>query len=717
VSKVAVISCCLVSALSCAAAAQAAPVSVGHSGWTWGNPQPQGNDLTKVEFAGNRGYAVGTFGTILRTDDGGTNWSGLRSAERAAYNRLRVIDADSFVFGSQCALRRSDDGGATFSRLRFSAGSGCQTPVTAFHFPTNDVGYLVRQDSTVLRTPDGGRTFAATAQVPTSGRTVHDTFFTSADTGFVVEGSGPNGRIHRTTNGGQDWTEVAVETRNLLGIFFVDSQNGYAVGEGGAVLRSTDGGTSWSRRPAPGNPSLSSVRCSDADSCVMTTGGDAVISTDDGGETYSTASPGFSTPSAAFATGNRVVAVGQRGGTALSDDGGASFVRKGGDIAAELPGTFGRLRATSPSVAHAAGPAGTVARTTDGGTTWSRVRMPTSNAITDVSFPDASNGYAVDSAGGVFSTDNGGTSWSILDSGGGDRPRGVIAVDAATALLVINRGLRRTTNGGEGFETVSDRDARRAALTDVDRTAGGALFGYGRRALILSSDKGASWATLRRPSRSSIVDADFVSSNVGYVLTADGRVWRTGNRARRWTELRTTGTQGGYSLSFGSASNGYLAIGDFNGEDGGWVLRTSNGGKSWRPQLVSAQAVDREGVAATSNIDGYLLTGGTNLFSTTSGGDQGADSAIQLRASRPDRRNNSRVSGTLSPARAGREVVLSTRDERSNRWRRRTVETDASGRFSLVYKISRTTLIVAQWAGDELADPDGSAMRRIRARR
>src|SRR6187431_2135811 len=40
-----------------------AGVSVGHSGWFWGDPQPQGNTLNGIDFAGSRGYAAGDFGT------------------------------------------------------------------------------------------------------------------------------------------------------------------------------------------------------------------------------------------------------------------------------------------------------------------------------------------------------------------------------------------------------------------------------------------------------------------------------------------------------------------------------------------------------------------------------------------------------------------------------------------------------------------------------
>ena len=43
--------------------------------WVWQNPLPQGNWLFGVSFTdANNGTAVGWYGTILRTTDGGRNW-------------------------------------------------------------------------------------------------------------------------------------------------------------------------------------------------------------------------------------------------------------------------------------------------------------------------------------------------------------------------------------------------------------------------------------------------------------------------------------------------------------------------------------------------------------------------------------------------------------------------------------------------------------------
>ncbi|HKZ01461.1 MAG TPA: hypothetical protein VJ180_04435, partial [Pyrinomonadaceae bacterium] len=45
-------------------------------GWEWQNPLPQGNSINSIRFAGDhvRGWAVGSDGVILRTENGGFEW-------------------------------------------------------------------------------------------------------------------------------------------------------------------------------------------------------------------------------------------------------------------------------------------------------------------------------------------------------------------------------------------------------------------------------------------------------------------------------------------------------------------------------------------------------------------------------------------------------------------------------------------------------------------
>src|SRR5262245_18782941 len=53
------------------------------SGWFWQNPLPQGNTLYDIIALGpGSAVAVGGSGTVIRTDDGGINWTVIKSVER-----------------------------------------------------------------------------------------------------------------------------------------------------------------------------------------------------------------------------------------------------------------------------------------------------------------------------------------------------------------------------------------------------------------------------------------------------------------------------------------------------------------------------------------------------------------------------------------------------------------------------------------------------------
>jgi photosystem II stability/assembly factor-like uncharacterized protein len=122
-----------------------AGVAEGHSGWYWGNPLPQGRTLNDLAFSsGGRGYAVGDFGAILRTDDGGSTWSGLSTGLTTDLRHVRTISPDSFVVAGGCALRRSDDGGQSFQRLPWTASDlRCTSSIGAVFFASSNVGYLM----------------------------------------------------------------------------------------------------------------------------------------------------------------------------------------------------------------------------------------------------------------------------------------------------------------------------------------------------------------------------------------------------------------------------------------------------------------------------------------------------------------------------------------------------------------------------------------------
>jgi photosystem II stability/assembly factor-like uncharacterized protein len=712
----------LLAAMTTLPAASPAAVRSSQSGWSWGSPRPQGNSLNAVDFAGARGYAVGDFGTILRTDDGGNNWSGVRTGTLTTQlTKLRVVDADTFVAGGGCTLLRSTDGGQTIATLRFNPTAQCNAGLSALHFPTKDVGYLFRTDLTVLRTDDGGQRFAARTPVPAGGGgPVNDAWFTTNDSGVVVTGQGQAGHVFRTTDGGGSWTDVA-SSQALRGVHFVNATTGYAVGET-QVLKSVDGGATWTPMPNLAPPPMRSVRCADANHCVVVTVANTVLYTDDGFATLqgaTTSTPGATAVwgfAASYASASRAVSVGQNGVTWTSDDGGKSFVGTWRTLVQD----YGRIRLSSASAAFAPGLAGSVARTTDAGLSWASVAVPTTNDIVDVSFPTSDLGYALDAGGAVFRTDNGGGTWAILgEARSGVRPIAMSASgDGNTVLLVGPTGLLRSANAGVNFDPVESAAVEKARLTDVDRVTG-VVFVYGPKTIAFSTNEGASWKATKRPGRSAIEEVDFVDPSTGYALTADGRVWKTTSRGAKWAELFTTGHHEGYELAFGDKSNGYVATGEWGGSGGGWVLHTSDGGASWRPQLLERNQVGREGLAAAAGSAAYALVPGADLFATATGGDAGDASTLTLTTKTKSlrRKGSVRLTGKLSPSVPGARVEVDVRPDNSARWKRTLVTVRSDGTYSANVGVTRTSYVVAQWAGDQQRNGDGSPALRIKVGR
>jgi photosystem II stability/assembly factor-like uncharacterized protein len=718
----------VIGALACAAgvlamvpAAAPASVQVGSSGWQWGNPLPQGNTLHSMSFAGASGYAAGDFGTLLHTTDGGTTWSGLLSGTFTDLTEVQAIDADSVFAAGGCVARRSDDGGATFTRVAFTpVESSCREQFAAGWFVDQQTGYIELTDGTLFLTQNNGDTFAPKTPLPGTraaggGATPIDLRFLSAQVGL---GATSDGKIYRTTDGANSWTVVNDTNRAVSSFFFVDANNGFAVGDGSLFLTTKDGGATWTPKDL-GIPAtnLRSIRCATTQLCVMTTdNGRAIVRTADGGTTAKLITPSQDPIFAAdFASATRIAAGGATGATAVSDDAGLNFSPIGG----RLTGNFSRVHAGGQAgTAFAPGDNGTLAKTVDGGKTWTRGNVSTSEDVIDVAFPTAQVGYALDSSGGLFRTNDGGASWKTLDTGTTARPSQLAAPSTTTVILVGPTGLRRSTDSGDTFSTVTDRDVVKAKLNAIDR-AGSALFVSGRRDLLRSTDRGKTWTPLHKPGRASLVD--FVDAKTGYFQAEGGALWRTSNGGKKWKRLFGVGTERAYGMAFSSKSKGYLVIDSFGdvGQRAGFLLHTTDGGATWHPQFVVSTPILGAGIAATNGTD-YLLGGQSSLLFSTTGGEAGKASTLTATTKRKklSKPAGITVTGKLSPAASNLLVTVSYLPPGSSHWQHQTVKTAANGSYTTSWHVRRgSNRFVAQWAGDFRSKGDGSGVLTVKVGR
>ena len=105
-----------------------------------------------------------------------------------------MIDPDTLVVlgGGGCVLRRSDDGGASFRKIFIAAEYLGPAEVQAVTFFDKQTGYILLKDGSLLRTSDGGESFARQTAVPgtqasnnAAGNSAIDIAFTSADSGVA----------------------------------------------------------------------------------------------------------------------------------------------------------------------------------------------------------------------------------------------------------------------------------------------------------------------------------------------------------------------------------------------------------------------------------------------------------------------------------------------------------------------------------------------------
>ncbi|NRN66849.1 Oxidoreductase (Secreted protein) [Kibdelosporangium sp. 4NS15] len=115
---------------------------------------------------------------------------------------------------------------------------------------------------TVLRTTDGGRTWASVGPPGTEALQFRDIEAFDANTAVILSiGNGEDSRIYRTSDGGKTWTE---SFRNLDAkafydcIAFFDRRTGLALSDPVdgkfRILSTSDGGRSWNVLPGDGMP-------------------------------------------------------------------------------------------------------------------------------------------------------------------------------------------------------------------------------------------------------------------------------------------------------------------------------------------------------------------------------------------------------------------------------------------------------------------------------
>lgn len=574
--------------------------------WEWQNPLPQGNHLSDVSFFDARtGVAVGGYGTILRTTDGGITWETRSSGTTAGLSAVSVAGGtNGIAVGGAGTILQTTDGGITWERRE----SGVTVALTDVAFADGAIATVVGWSGTVRRTTDSGHSWAA--QQSGTAKLLTSVAFTDEGVGTIV---GFDGML-RTTNGGATWLQQALDVLDppyaepfYYDVSYAGPNKGFARGSwlgGGLLLVTSDAGVSWKIQTGWDLVFLQAISQGDANTIIVTGSSGDVLRTTSGGLSWKWEKPfpeSYSLHGAAF---------------------------------------------TSPITGTAVGAGGMIVRTDDGGDTWSRLTRGEVADLSAVSFTDADHGFAVGKHDAVLRTVDGGKNWvnkNIVTGPGPDGLSDVFAVDINTATVVGYWGIWKTEDAGntwankasdhvssvsfvgdvgvavgyqgvivqtlDGGETWGSRPSgTNNALLDVSLASSTTGVAVGEAGIILrTTDGGTTWVSQPRGTDQLLRGVAFVNENTGTAVGYSGTILRTEDAGKTWLS-QSSGTEHQLrDVSFFDAQNG-IVIGD-----GGTILRTHDGGATWKID-ASGTGNQLNGVSFTdANSATVVGSGGTIL--------------------------------------------------------------------------------------------------------
>ncbi|HLF13732.1 MAG TPA: YCF48-related protein, partial [Bacteroidota bacterium] len=445
------------------------------------------SSLNAVSLRGNTAMAVGDFGIIVYSSDGGVTWTTRVSGGGSGLRDTWVMDSARALAVGQGVVLGTTNAGVTWDTLP----GGETGDWTTIFFIDSLRGYTGSFNGKILRTTDGGLGWSLHASTP---REIMDFTFFDPDTGIVTTGSD---RPFTTNDGGVNWGNSVLFGVSFQGVSSIGDSAAIVVGQGGLIIRTTDAASSWTTLSGGTSLDLFGIDCLDPGNCTVVGDSGVILRTTDGGTTWVPQPSG--SPQAlrgvSLVTQNTAWIVGDSGTILRTTDGGANWAPRSSGVGYDLHdvsfadslngiiagdsvarrtvtgGSSWQSIAPSPILQYRAvsyptptdgivggfyGPAGPpghtafIHSTTDQGQTWrfsSGVVSP--GEILSLSAPDPAHLFAGGADGRIYRSINGGVYWLLQRTINGSLLRGISMFDSLHGFAVGDEEtVHYTADGG-----------------------------------------------------------------------------------------------------------------------------------------------------------------------------------------------------------------------------------------------------------------------------
>ncbi|MAT38335.1 MAG: hypothetical protein CL946_01890 [Ectothiorhodospiraceae bacterium] len=633
----------------------------------WINPLPQGNTLNDVQFLSEQtALAVGEGGCILRSTDAGISWVRIDTRTDYGFTALSFVDELNGITVSWSGeTLYTTDGGVTWAAkstnsqglLDVSLLTSNIGVASSYHriFTTTDAGTTWNEkkpaiteiesvsmvnDSTIfavgrkslspsrywiIRSTDVGETWTQVVETTSNLVAVEFSQFVP-ELGIVV---GNTGKIYRTLDGGNTWTEQSSgSTEALTAIDYIDDTTIVVCGSSGAVLTTSDAGDSWELQKTNTDQDLLSVAFNASRHGIVTAFDGFIMRSVDGGSTWSNIYQDnissnlqglyFFDKNYGLVAGDKTIAhtsdggdtwrdiigrnIADLNGAVFTDDSSWVIVGSGGVVLRYQEGSrrwhLENLQTTTPlmdvqllpqttrQTAVCVGEEGLILRTTDGGESWVSVQSPTTMHLNALCFASEQVGYIVGNSGTILKTEDAGLNWTTFSSSSANNLSAVTFYDENSGIAVGTQGnVLSTIDGGSTWSSVElgpvwltgiqFLDANTAITVGYEEKYTPELGWYKEGLIIRSTDGGLSWTVTENDMDQPLFGAYFHSATEGIAVGGRGHLYITNDGGLDWTQITSPTTDKLVHVSFVDDQHG-IAIGNK-----GTMLQTSDRGSTW----------------------------------------------------------------------------------------------------------------------------------------
>ena len=446
--------------------------------WTELNPKVPRVNYLGIDFIDSlTGWAVGANGAIIKTTNGGEDWS---IAETPVTNLLLKIHSYNgqtvIATGYDGIILRSTDGGENFVQVTSGVGTGID--LWGVQMVNDTLGWVSGLNQTLLKTTDGGITW----QSVIAGLNQHywSLNFLNENFGMIACGGG---KILKTIDGGTNWLQLQTgDDRTLYTIDIIDSLHVAAAGErrleiqyeGGKNVYSSDGGATWIMNDdIPTYTDANWIEFINKDTGYTINVNKGIYKTTNRGQNW-------------------------------------VFVGGGGDWHLDMIGNTG----------YAGGNGLNIYKRTEGLENWSKIIL--NDNFNDVHFINETTGFAL--SGSLYKTVNSGINWTRIDNAPGGNS--LLFLDSLTGFIA---GKYKTINGGETWYPINGGGTKIFFINDS--------VGWSIDNRILKTiDRGENWIV--QQTASNFTSIYFIDEMNGWAT--GGYIWKTTNGGSNWLQQTNT---------------------------------------------------------------------------------------------------------------------------------------------------------------------------------